>query len=133
MMSSPDEVYDVNLERIAFGSCHSRGALNKSLNKSNPVDADGSTVWDIIASTVQPQVYLWSGDAIYPPKNIKGDTPLSVMQHEYQQMMHNTTLGYAQFRQTKDLVVGGTWDDHDYGGNDRGRELTEREERRMHT
>ena len=130
MKSSPDEVYDVNLERIAFGSCHSRGELIKSLNKSNTLHADGSTVWDIIASTVQPQAFLWSGDAIYPPKNIKGDTPLSVMQNEYQQMMHNTTLGYAQFRQTKEPAVLGTWDDHDYGGNDRGRELTEREERR---
>lgn len=123
---------DVNLERIAFGSCHSRGALTKSLSTTNAPEG-ASTIWDTIASTVQPQAFLWTGDAIYPPMKVKGDTPLEVMRNEYQQMLHNKTLGYSEFLQKDDILMGGvhgTWDDHDYGGNDRGRELKERERRR---
>ena len=48
-------------------------------------------------------------------------------------MLHNKTLGYAQFVSNNNRLVGGvhgTWDDHDYGGNDRGYELNNREERR---
>eukprot|EP00571_Detonula_confervacea_P001424 CAMPEP_0172323010 /NCGR_PEP_ID=MMETSP1058-20130122/47576_1 /TAXON_ID=83371 /ORGANISM="Detonula confervacea, Strain CCMP 353" /LENGTH=439 /DNA_ID=CAMNT_0013038909 /DNA_START=35 /DNA_END=1351 /DNA_ORIENTATION=- len=119
------------LSRIAFGSCHSRGALSKRMSKSNATESP--TIWDSIASTVKPQTFLWTGDSIYPPTKSKGDAPLDVMQKEYQQMLHNKTLGYAQFLQEDDILIGGvhgTWDDHDYGGNDRGRELKEREERR---
>ena len=49
------------------------------------------------------------------------------------QMLHNKTLGYSQFVSNNDRLVGGvhgTWDDHDYGGNDRGYELNNKEERR---
>jgi len=48
-------------------------------------------------------------------------------------MLHNKTLGYSQFVSNNDRLVGGvhgTWDDHDYGGNDRGYELNNKEERR---
>ena len=63
--------------------------------------------------------------------SVKGDTPLHVMLYEYDQMLQNNTLGYARFLQN-DLIGGvhGTWDDHDYGGNDRGSELKDREARR---
>jgi len=70
---------DVKLEKVAFGSCHSRGALNKHISKSND---SHKTIWDTITSTVDPQTFLWTGDSIYPPRGVKGDTPLSVMQHE---------------------------------------------------
>jgi len=49
------------------------------------------------------------------------------------QMLHNKTLGYAEFTSNNNRLVGGihgTWDDHDYGGNDRGYELNNKEERR---
>lgn len=48
-------------------------------------------------------------------------------------MLHNKTLGYSQFISNSDRLIGGvhgTWDDHDYGGNDRGYELNDKEERR---
>lgn len=137
-LSSPDVFYpDINLTRIAFGSCHSRGAVNKRIQSkassatNDDASAPISTVWDVISSTLQPQTFLWTGDAIYPPMSVKGDTPLHVMLYEYDQMLQNNTLGYARFLQN-DLIGGvhGTWDDHDYGGNDRGSELKDREARR---
>ncbi|KAL7481266.1 hypothetical protein ACHAW6_006943 [Cyclotella cf. meneghiniana] len=125
----------LNLSRLAFGSCHSRGAVNKRLSKARS-DNNGlvtnSTIWDVITATVDPQTFLWTGDAIYPPMKIKGDTPIHLMQDEYEQMMTNDTLGYAKFIRGEHLIGGvhGVWDDHDYGGNDRGRELTQKEKRR---
>lgn len=125
---------DVKLERIAFGSCHSRGAVNKRLAASSSGESrySNKTIWDTIARTVQPQTFLWTGDAIYPPMKTKGDTPLDVLRNEYDQMLYNETLGYAKFIQSDFLMAGihGVWDDHDYGGNDRGRELTDKESRR---
>ncbi|KAL3794310.1 hypothetical protein HJC23_012435 [Cyclotella cryptica] len=126
----------VHLSRLAFGSCHSRGAVDKRLSKSRSNNNGGlvanSTIWDVITATVEPQAFLWTGDAIYPPMKLKGDTPLDVMQDEYKQMMTNETLGYANFRRNQHLIGGlhGVWDDHDYGGNDRGRELTDKKRRR---
>jgi alkaline phosphatase D len=125
----------VELSRIAFGSCHSRGAFNKRLSTANSGTnglSANSTIWDAITSTVQPQAFLWTGDAIYPPMKIKGDTPINVMHEEYNQMLYNSMLGYATFVNDTNLIGGvhGIWDDHDYGGNDRGRELKQREERR---
>lgn len=119
---------NINLTRIAFGSCHSRGALNKRLES----DPNSKTIWDIIASVVQPQTFLWTGDAVYPPKEVKGDYPLEVLKYEFHQMKTNTTLGYANFIKNNMLEGGvhGTWDDHDYGGNDRGYELKGKDERR---
>ena len=131
-IAATDASYEIELERIAFGSCHSRGAFNKRLTSKD--NGDAPTIFDTISSTVQPQTFLWTGDSIYPPKGLHGDMPLSIMQIEYDEMRHNTTLGYAKFRDdSKNMLIGGihgTWDDHDYGGNDRGYELKEREERR---
>eukprot|EP00984_Skeletonema_dohrnii_P008865 scaffold3303_cov93-Skeletonema_dohrnii-CCMP3373.AAC.5 len=120
---------NINLTRIAFGSCHSRGAVNKRLSAE---PNNNKTIWDTIAAVVQPQTFLWTGDAVYPPMEVKGDYPLEVLKYEFQQMKTNTTLGYASFIQNKMLEAGvhGTWDDHDYGGNDRGYELKGKDERR---
>ncbi|KAK1744159.1 alkaline phosphatase D family protein [Skeletonema marinoi] len=120
---------NINLTRIAFGSCHSRGAVNKRLSTDHN---NNKTIWDTIAAVVQPQTFLWTGDAVYPPMEVKGDYPLEVLKYEFYQMKTNTTLGYASFIQNKMLEAGiyGTWDDHDYGGNDRGYELKGKDERR---
>lgn len=121
---------NVNVTRIAFGSCHSRGALNKHL--SSYPSSNNKTIWETIAAVVQPQTFLWTGDAIYPPTEVKGDYLLETLKSEFHQMKTNTTLGYANFINNKMLEGGvhGTWDDHDYGGNDRGYELKGKEERR---
>ena len=130
-MSQPDASYpNVNLSRIAFGSCHSRGAVNKRRLSADP--SYKTTIWQTIESTVQPQTFFWLGDAIYPPKEVKGDTPLDILEKEFHEMKTNATLGYANFIQSKVLEAGvhGTYDDHDYGGNDRGYELKGKEDRR---
>ena len=120
---------DINLTRIAFGSCHSRGAFDKHFATELTIN---NTIWDTIAEVVQPQTFLWTGDAVYPPMKVKGDYPLDVLKNEFHQMKTNETLGYASFIRNKMLEAGvhGTWDDHDYGGNDRGDELRGKEERR---
>ena len=49
-------------------------------------------------------------------------------------MLRNSTMGYARFISSdNNMLVGGvhgTWDDHDYGGNDRGGELKGKEKSR---
>mmetsp|Transcript_28255 Transcript_28255/g.56859 ORF Transcript_28255/g.56859 Transcript_28255/m.56859 type:complete len:83 (-) Transcript_28255:111-359(-) len=63
---------NINLTRIVFGSCHSRGAVNKRLSTDHN---NNKTIWDTIAAVVQPQTFLWTGDAVYPPMEVKGDYP----------------------------------------------------------
>ena len=149
---------DVDLRRIAFGSCHSSGALDrrrrrrrqtiqrsretKTGDDDSPAEASASysneTIWDAISSTVRPQAFLWTGDAAYPPEEIRGDAPPGVMTDEYTRMLDDEDLGYARFLRWSSGGAGGgitssvhgTWDDHDYGGNDRGIELPEKEGRR---
>ena len=149
---------DVDLRRIAFGSCHSGGAFDrrrrrqiiqrsretKTGDDDSPAAASSSysssneTIWDAISSTVRPQAFLWTGDAAYPPAEIRGDAPPDAMRDEYRRMLGDEDLGYARFLRWSGAVgagggilsVHGTWDDHDYGGNDRGIELPEKEGRR---
>ncbi len=119
---------NITLSRIAFGSCHSRGSVNKRISR----DPTYKTIWTTIASSVKPQTFLWTGDAVYPPKEVKGDTPAEVLEKEFHEMKTNTTIGYVEFIRNNMLVAGvhGTYDDHDYGGNDRGNELKGKEHRR---
>ena len=106
---------DVPLTKLAFGSCHKRKS----------VSATDGIVWDAIREE-NPQAFLWIGDAIYPPK--RGVASLSQLQHEYQQMLTNDTIGYSTLHPP--LGVYGTWDDHDYGANDAGNDLPSRDQRR---
>jgi alkaline phosphatase D len=100
--------------RIAFGSCH----------KNKYADA---SIWRTLQST-RPSAFLWTGDAAYPPaRNIAS---LELLEKEYDTMLHNATIGYQEFiRNNNDVEVFGTWDDHDYGGNDRGADMPQRAER----
>jgi alkaline phosphatase D len=107
-------------------------------NVDNANANNTTTIWDTMLTSVRPQTFLWTGDAIYPPATIKGDAPLDVLRNEYFQMLHNETIGYTHFLQQMKYRgeigeaggIHGTWDDHDYGGNDRGHELTDKAGRR---
>jgi hypothetical protein len=44
-------------------------------------------------------------------------------------MKENGTIGYKDFLSNANLKVYGTWDDHDYGGNDSGNSMPNRKER----
>lgn len=87
---------------IAFGSCN-REDLPQPL-------------WPVIARR-NPNVFVWLGDDIY------GDSDdMRVMRAKYAQQLANP--GYREF--TSKVPIVGTWDDHDYGLNDGGKEFTAR-------
>ncbi|HPE96972.1 MAG: alkaline phosphatase family protein [Chitinophagales bacterium] len=85
---------------IAFGSC-------------NKTDADQS-YWDLVA-VHHPDIWLWLGDNIYADTN-----DARVMDSLYQ-VQYNNPYYHSFIRQ---IQVDGTWDDHDYGLNDGGKEWT---------
>ena len=105
---------------IAFGSCHK----NKYANPQ---------IWESIRNE-NPVAFLWTGDSIYPP--IRNVASLPYLQEEYEQMKSNRSIGYTQLLDDRNnnnnnssIPIFGTWDDHDYGGNDRGNDMTQRMER----
>eukprot|EP00547_Thalassionema_nitzschioides_P010193 CAMPEP_0194224406 /NCGR_PEP_ID=MMETSP0156-20130528/37376_1 /TAXON_ID=33649 /ORGANISM="Thalassionema nitzschioides, Strain L26-B" /LENGTH=409 /DNA_ID=CAMNT_0038955949 /DNA_START=27 /DNA_END=1254 /DNA_ORIENTATION=- len=103
------------VSRLVFASCHKRKAAPAHL-------------WETVAQ-LNPQAFVWAGDTVYPPK--RGVASLELLKHEYEQLRYNESLGYRKFITSNPTVeVVGTWDDHDYGANDAGKELTQREERR---
>ncbi|TGE23123.1 alkaline phosphatase D family protein [Hymenobacter metallicola] len=84
---------------LAFGSC-------------NRIDLP-QPLWDDIARD-QPNVWIWLGDNIY------GDTDdMQVLKGKYTTQFN--LPAYQQFRQQVPTIIG-TWDDHDYGRNDAGKE-----------
>jgi alkaline phosphatase D len=83
---------------IAFGSCSQE-------NKPQPF-------WRAILKN-EPDVFIWGGDNIYADT----DKPI-VMQAAYEEQKNKP--GYQKLLNT--VPVLGTWDDHDYGLNDGGKE-----------
>ena len=125
--SLPDVTYpDLTPKTIAFGSCHSRKSFDRSYSP------DKVNIWDTI-SAHEPDAFLWLGDAIYPPNKL-GNAPVEALRYEYEQLRTNATLGYSRTMLSTPTGpsggIHGTYDDHDYGGNDRGEEMPNREERR---
>lgn len=89
---------------IAFGSCATQDSTN--------------LVWKDIEKH-SPDVFIWLGDNIY------GDSrDLTVLQEKYARQKQQPA--YQRFLETGVDVIG-TWDDHDYGANDAGKEYPEKE------
>ncbi len=89
---------------IAFGSC--------SQQESN------AQLWDEI-NAEKPNVWIWGGDIIY------GDSPImDTLARKYNTQKKRS--GYQQL--LKNTIITGTWDDHDYGVNDGGKQFTKRKE-----
>ncbi len=83
---------------IAFGSCNR--------------EDEPQPLWDAILKN-NPEVFLWGGDNIY------SDTDnAEKMKSEY--LMQKQNKGYQKVRNK--MTVLATWDDHDYGLNDGGKE-----------
>ncbi|EOY15848.1 Calcineurin-like metallo-phosphoesterase superfamily protein isoform 3 [Theobroma cacao] len=114
------------LSRIAFGSC---------ANQSAP-----QPIWDAI-NKFDPQVFIWLGDNIYgdirqpfkilgkertigPWKNVRRFVPSSHSQMLSRYNMAKNIPGYSRLRANAKVI--GTWDDHDYGLNDAGKEFSEK-------
>lgn len=89
---------------IAFGSC-------------NKVDEPNS-FWTEI-SALQPDLFIWGGDNIY------ADTGnMDKMKAMYK--AQNANPAYAKVKQK--IPIMATWDDHDYGKNDAGKNWGKKEE-----
>ncbi|HKJ90078.1 MAG TPA: alkaline phosphatase D family protein [Oceanipulchritudo sp.] len=92
------------LTRVAFGSCAGEDAPQP--------------IWDEVL-VADPDLWIWGGDNIY------GDTEdMEVLRQKYQELAKNP--GYARLV-TSGIPILATWDDHDYGANDAGREYPMRE------
>jgi alkaline phosphatase D len=87
------------LNAIAFGSCS---------NQEKP-----QPIWDDIAFR-HPDLFIHLGDNIYADT-----TDESVMQEKYNRF--GSLPGYQRLRDICPVIA--TWDDHDYGANDAGREF----------
>lgn len=92
------------LTRIAFGSC-SR-------------ESDPDQMWADITRQ-NPQLWIWLGDNIY------GDSDdMNVLRAKYETQKSNA--GYRKLLATCPVI--GTWDDHDYGVNDGGKDFSKKKE-----
>lgn len=90
---------DAPLTRLAFGSCCRQ-------DKPQPI-------WETIAAA-KPGAFLFIGDNIYGDSN-----DIAVLRAKW-----NMLLGQSGFQRLKQTCpVWATWDDHDYGVNDGGREF----------
>ncbi|XP_004300071.1 PREDICTED: uncharacterized protein LOC101305076 isoform X1 [Fragaria vesca subsp. vesca] len=121
---APSETKNNNLvSRIGFGSC---------ANQSAP-----QPIWDAIIK-FDPQVFIWLGDNIYgdirlpnklfgrkrnigPWKNTERFVPASKQEMKSKYEKAKSNPGYSRLRQKTKVI--GTWDDHDYGLNDAGKEF----------
>lgn len=92
------------LTRIVFGSC---------CHESKPAPIFQSIL------AYKPQLFIWMGDNIY------GDSPSTdVLREKYELQQHRPS-----YREICDLCpVIGTWDDHDFGANDAGKNYPNRVE-----
>jgi alkaline phosphatase D len=88
---------------LSFGSCNNQNIPNK--------------MWQEIVKN-KPNVWVWGGDVIYSDTH-----DMAFMKQNYTQQKSDTA--YQNF--LKKVPVIGTWDDHDYGVNDGGREYPEKD------
>ena len=93
-----------NVSTIAFGSCG---------NQNNPLN-----LFDVIVKH-NPDLFIFLGDNVY------GDTPnMDTLQARYNRLENKPT-----FQNLKNNVpIIATWDDHDYGKNDAGKNYEHKEE-----
>lgn len=93
--------------RIAFGSCN---------NQDEP-----QPLWHDIANE-GIAMWIWLGDNIYADTEDMGE-----MKRMYDKQKVNAR--YKAFREAVPTIIG-TWDDHDYGINDGGKEFAQKERSR---
>lgn len=118
--------HDPLVSRIAFGSCSDQ-------SHSQPI-------WNAIIN-FDPQIFIWLGDNMYgdikrpfavfgkqrtigPWKNVPRFVPCSQQEMEFKYKKAKTNPGYTRLRERTKVI--GTWDDHDYGLNDAGKEFGEK-------
>uniref|UniRef100_A0A0E0K1T9 PhoD-like phosphatase metallophosphatase domain-containing protein n=1 Tax=Oryza punctata TaxID=4537 RepID=A0A0E0K1T9_ORYPU len=115
---------DAVVSRIAFGSCANQSAAQP--------------VWEAVVG-FDPQVFIWLGDNVYgdnkrpfrvlgrertvgPWRNVPRFYPSKEDELRRRYEMAKAKPGYAKLRERAQVI--GTWDDHDYGLNDAGKEFS---------
>jgi len=88
---------------LSFGSCNNQNIPNE--------------MWREIVKN-QPDVWVWGGDVIYSDTH-----DMAFMKKNYIQQKRDTA--YQTF--LKKVPIIGTWDDHDFGKNDGGKEYPEKD------
>lgn len=92
---------------IAFGSCNHQW--------------EEQPIWDKIDAQ-HPDIWIWLGDIIYADTEsmikMKSDYDLQTSNDEYQDFI-------------TDKIVYGTWDDHDYGANNSGKDYAQKDSSKM--
>ena len=105
------------VSRIGFGSCYKP-------EKSTPL-------WKGVAD-FDPQVWLWLGDNVYADvidgKYIKNDLPKDAFDRAYRLL--GQSEGMAVLKKLPPDHVMATWDDHDFGKNDIGKNWERKEDAR---
>jgi len=102
----PLAAFALPLERIAFGSCNKQDLPQP--------------LWPVITAW-KPQLWIWLGDNIY------GDTlNMTLLKARWDKQKANP--GYSVLREFSEVT--GTWDDHDYGVNDGGKDFPKKSESR---
>lgn len=92
------------ITRFAFGSC---------LQQRND-----QAIWSTIAAR-RPQMFMMIGDNVYGDTNWAGDAELGTLRAAYATLAASPQ--FAAFRGQVPMLA--TWDDHDYGLNDAGRDF----------
>ncbi len=92
---------DAKITRIAFGSCNHQSASQH--------------MWGQIASQ-NPQAFLMIGDNVYGDNAWAGDAALESLRVAYADQAAHPE--FAEFRANIPMMA--TWDDHDFGLNDKG-------------
>ncbi len=105
--AQPEGYRQKEVSKIAFGSCSRQSMVEKQLWK------------EVINET--PDLWIWMGDIVYTDTEdmdkMKADYDAQKNHPDYQKLI-------------EDIEVVGTWDDHDYGANDGGKDYPKRDESR---
>lgn len=112
--ASDIHISNVTLTNVIVGSCHN----------ARKIQPNQPNIWKSIQDE-DPDIFVWGGDAVYPHQRKLAN--LTYMKQLYDNMHTNDTIGYKQL-QTKHGIYG-TWDDHDLGANDAGRETPDKSAR----
>ena len=105
------------VSRIAFGSCYK--------------PEKSTSLWGKVAE-YDPQVWLWLGDNVYVDfingEYVKANLDPKAFEQGYERLAKSE--GVATLKNLPSVQVMATWDDHDYGLNDAGRNWERKEEAR---
>ena len=106
-----------SLERIAFGSCYKPDKETR--------------IWEEVEK-FKPQLWIWLGDNFYNDfiegKYIASNDDPKAFEKGYGKLGSSPAMRTLQFLMPDRVMA--TWDDHDYGKNDAGKDYDRKEESR---